>query len=367
MDLKPELIATIDELSALTDRVQQHTSNRLLFLIGTFDYTLPDRLMNECRRVFGAATQQHTLDVLLVSPGGLIDPAYIGVLVLRQYAETLRVLIPREAKSAATLFALGADSILMARTGHLGPLDAQVVDPRNHAVMMSALDGYQSVEYIRNYALETQHVVVRSTLDRTDARIPLSDILSHAECFVDKIVSPILAQVRPLDFGGWGRTLDIGKAYAKRLLERYGSQSACFAEQIAYNLVYRYPYHGFIIDLEEAMQLRLDVEPMDVCLADHLTSLVSLAKRLTRETSIGGSVTTEPGYVGFWPPEDLEQARELRVFQRPSVDVEDESTDQHEVAQREAAATQYPDDASGLLPASQNSEEGVKDGVSGAR
>ena len=58
-------------------------------------------------------------------------------------------MVVNAAWSAATLFALGGDQILLGSLGRLGPLDAQVVDPRNPVVYMSALDGYQSVEYIR--------------------------------------------------------------------------------------------------------------------------------------------------------------------------------------------------------------------------
>jgi ClpP class serine protease len=44
--------------------------------------------------------------------------------------QKLRVIVPNIAKSAATLFALGADEILMGYLSELGPIDPQVLRTR---------------------------------------------------------------------------------------------------------------------------------------------------------------------------------------------------------------------------------------------
>jgi hypothetical protein len=71
------------------------------------------------------------LDLLLQSPGGLPDAAETLVrTVFRVHPRPFRVLVPGIAKSAATLIALSADSIVMGPFSQLGPIDPQVPYPR---------------------------------------------------------------------------------------------------------------------------------------------------------------------------------------------------------------------------------------------
>jgi hypothetical protein len=67
----------------------------------------------------------HTLDLILHSPGGDGTVVEKFVSLCRAQCKRFRV-IPNEAKSAATMIALGADEILMGPPSDLGPIDAQV-------------------------------------------------------------------------------------------------------------------------------------------------------------------------------------------------------------------------------------------------
>lgn len=68
------------------------------------------------------------LDLVVVSNGGDGSSAEKMLDLCRQYCTgELRVVVPMYAKSAATLLALGGDSIVMGETSELGPIDAQVV------------------------------------------------------------------------------------------------------------------------------------------------------------------------------------------------------------------------------------------------
>lgn len=66
------------------------------------------------------------VDLLLRSPGGVIDTADKLLMMLRKRCRGLRVIVPESAKSAATLIALGADEIVMGFASELGPIDPQV-------------------------------------------------------------------------------------------------------------------------------------------------------------------------------------------------------------------------------------------------
>ena len=67
-----------------------------------------------------------TLNLLLHSPGGEGTVVEKFVSLCRAQCKRFRVLVPNEAKSAATLIALGADEIVMGPPAELGPIDAQV-------------------------------------------------------------------------------------------------------------------------------------------------------------------------------------------------------------------------------------------------
>jgi len=67
-----------------------------------------------------------TLSVILHSPGGDGTVVERFVSLCRVQCKRFRVIIPHQAKSAATLISLGADEIVMGPTSELGPIDAQV-------------------------------------------------------------------------------------------------------------------------------------------------------------------------------------------------------------------------------------------------
>lgn len=73
------------------------------------------------------------LDLILHSPGG--DPTAADSLVryMRQKFTDVRVIVPVAAMSAATMWALSGDSILMGKHSQLGPIDPQLVFP--HAMV----------------------------------------------------------------------------------------------------------------------------------------------------------------------------------------------------------------------------------------
>jgi hypothetical protein len=287
----------ITALEALTGR-------KALVLVRPFDHLLADRLEDELTRVLGdPRTSDTDLDVVVESDGGDADAAYKAALLVRGWCGGARALVPSWAKSAATLFSLCSDVISMPpATAELGPLDAQVTDPRNPARMMSALDGYQSVEYIRDYALQTQHLYTMQAIDRSNARVPLGEILDRAGAFANDVVSPIMSQVRPLDFGGWGRTLDIGKVYAERLLARFNmSGSNRDPYEAANRLVYGYPYHGFVIDLDEASDLGFATEMMAFDVYTASSAVVSAAFDCRQMVCEDGAHVWTRGYTGFTP------------------------------------------------------------------
>ena len=80
----------------------------------------------ELQEVASEETKLEEIDLIIHSGGGDIDAAYHIVQILSENAEKVNVVVPRMAKSAATLISCGADCIVMDETSELGPLDAQL-------------------------------------------------------------------------------------------------------------------------------------------------------------------------------------------------------------------------------------------------
>lgn len=62
------------------------------------------------------------LDIILHSNGGILDAAIHLTDILRSYSENLNFIVPRFAKSAATLVALSGNGLFMDKPSELGPL-----------------------------------------------------------------------------------------------------------------------------------------------------------------------------------------------------------------------------------------------------
>jgi ATP-dependent protease ClpP protease subunit len=69
----------------------------------------------------------NNLDLLIHSPGGFAESAERIIQVIYTYCDNLRVIVPKQAKSAATMIAMGASEIAMSDTSEIGPIDPQIL------------------------------------------------------------------------------------------------------------------------------------------------------------------------------------------------------------------------------------------------
>lgn len=266
-----------------------HDSEPCLVITGEF---LPegypvrpaDKQVRDCLiRAFGYQDKPETkrvINVLLDSPGGVLDSAFKIVRYLTWYAKHLRIYVPRRAKSASTLLALGAERIYLSPFGELGPLDAQILSPRNPQGFVSALDCYQSVDYVRKFGVDTMSQSLSRLGDDARSQIAFVDLLEAASSFGTGAIRPMLEGIKALDFGAWGRSLQIGEIYARQVLSNNkqiltnsrppdsgdgsspGRQEPDPAAAIASRLVYDYPHHLYFMDYREIKDIGLETEIM---------------------------------------------------------------------------------------------------------
>ncbi|MDF0583312.1 SDH family Clp fold serine proteinase [Bradyrhizobium yuanmingense] len=216
--------------------------------IGTFH---SDRLYSAA-----AAFRGKGKDFLLIvdSPGGRIEPAYLISKSLKRIAKkTFSVAIPRRAKSAATLLALGADQIHMGMISQLGPIDPQV-----RGLPVLALGN--ALDHIADTACKFPGASEMLTKYLTDQ-------------------API--QV----LGYYERVGESAAQYAERLLTGKKLPAGTDAGKIGRHLVHHYKDHSFVIDTEEALQLLgsdfIKEQTPEYDLADELYVFLEMVQILT--------------------------------------------------------------------------------------
>lgn len=93
-----------------------------------------------------------SIDILIHSPGGSAEATEQLVSMLRENYKDIRFIVPRMAKSAATMLTLSGNKILMDDRSELGPTDPQVVIPVPGGIMFvpakSILNGFNKAKSI---------------------------------------------------------------------------------------------------------------------------------------------------------------------------------------------------------------------------
>jgi len=215
------------------------------------------------------------IDLILYSYGGDADAAYKMIIVLREFCKELRIIVPSEAKSAATLMALGADIILMGPLSELGPIDPVV----SHPMLPVMVPARAVLRFIEDY------VTVLSE-SRTVEKLPF-------------------VPVDPVHMGYCRLAIDSAKEYADILLTRYNlkGKPRTRIESVVNKLVgggtEAYASHSFVIDFTEAQKLGLNVEKMSDEVHDIVWQLYRTyrtdLKKLQAQKKIQVIVETEKG------------------------------------------------------------------------
>lgn len=197
--------------------------------------------------------------LLIHSYGGSGDTAYRIASMLQRKCGGFLAVVPRKAKSAATLLSLGAHTILLGEEADLGPIDAQYEDHDVEEDMVSALDEVQAVESLEKSATETalrvMHYLHKETKKSYNA------LMKNSMDFAAAMTKPLFEKIDSIRYSRQSRRLQEAQDYAERLLlPRFKPQQA---KAIAQDLLRNYPTHGFCIDRKEA-QTRVGNDEYDV-------------------------------------------------------------------------------------------------------
>ncbi|RIK25993.1 MAG: hypothetical protein DCC55_40300, partial [Chloroflexi bacterium] len=186
-----------------------------------------------------AIQDSKSVDILLHSTGGDALAAWKLMSVLRERFESVAVLVPFMAFSAATLFALGADEIVMHPHASLGPIDPQIT--------IKLPDGS-----LREFSFEDVGAFLRFLTD--EVRI------SEQE-YVSGIIERLFTIVDPVHVGGAKRASELSTDVGERLLQMHmtDSEHRTQARPIAEGLNKSFFAHGDAVSRTRARALQLKI------------------------------------------------------------------------------------------------------------
>lgn len=217
-----------------------------------------------------------SLDVILQTPGGDIDAAFLITKLIRKRTGDLSIFVPLYAKSAGTLICLSADHLFLTDLSELGPLDTQIGETQDGGQFkyVSALNGFKALEQVQLHSVETLDIATRLILSRSPMKI--SEAVQLATTFCGETSGKLYQKLDPYKIGENARALGIGEFYGITILNKYRGWEKRRAERIVKTMVTRYPSHEFIIDLEELVELGMPAE----LIQNNLNSLIKRIRKL---------------------------------------------------------------------------------------
>lgn len=209
--------------------------------------------------------------LILLSNGGEPGAAYlIGQLCRESSNGKFVVVVPRYAKSAATLLASAANEIHMGSLSELGPIDLQING-------MPALALKYSIEHIASLV----------------SKMPKS-----AQMFARYLEY----SVKPIQIGYYERAAESVAQYAERLLNSHKETLSGNPSDIARKLVNDYKDHSFVIDKTEAKSIfgenTVKTDTQEYQLGNEIYEILSRVERIAGYLNYGfyfiGSFDSDP-------------------------------------------------------------------------
>lgn len=187
-------------------------------------------------------TDKKAVDILIHSSGGDSLTAWKLMSVLREQFKEVNVLVPFMAFSAATIFALGADQIVMHPHASLGPIDPQITV------------NYEGKR--RQFAYEDVGAFLRFLKD---------DVGITEQTYTGPLIDKLFSEVDPISIGGSKRASELSTSVGERLLKMHltNDNGENSARKIAENLNKSFFAHGDAVSRVRARDLNLKIADDD--------------------------------------------------------------------------------------------------------
>lgn len=184
--------------------------------------------------------------LILSTPGGDADGAYKAARRLNRIYKKFTVLVNGYCKSAGTLFAIGSNELIVTPNCEFGPLDVQLFAPDEFMKRSSGMAITQAMEWIDERSLASFEKIFLNIRGRSNGVITTKTAGDIASEITKGLYSAITEKIDPNVIGEIKRSTDIAYHYGQRL----GA-----SDDLLHRLIEGYPSHGFVIDVQEALDL----------------------------------------------------------------------------------------------------------------
>jgi hypothetical protein len=233
----------IAERLARYQAVEEYRKRPLIVYATSTRVGVPGQMAGDAVREFidqiNAITEGDGVDILMHSTGGDALAAWKLMSVLRERFGNVAVVVPYMAFSAATIFALGANEIVMHPHASLGPIDPQV--------RVQSPDGKQ-----RSFSYED----VGAFLRFVGEEVKLTE-----QAYVSSVIEKLFGEADPLIVGGAKRASELSTEVGERLLSMHmtSAEERQRARQIAENLNKSFFSHSDAVSRSRARDLQLNI------------------------------------------------------------------------------------------------------------
>src|SRR5258706_1657529 len=192
--------------------------------------------------ILEAAGPQQKLTLLMKSDGGSGMASLRMIHLLRKYVKRLTVVAPLNCASAATMLALGADTILMGPLSYLTAVDTSLEHD------LSPLDHTNNLVPVSNDEVDRVIRLWKETVARRgDGVSPYQELYKY---------------LHPLVIGALDRASSLSLMLCREILG-YHMKDKAKADRISRQLNSSYPAHQYPITSREARRLGMDVFDLD--------------------------------------------------------------------------------------------------------
>ena len=240
-----------EKTQALFERAQKQVQGTLLSYWTSTSGSVCDNDVMALSAILEARGPQERVALLVKSDGGSGMAALRLVHLLRRYAKRLTVIAPLNCASAATMLALGADTIQMGPLSYLTAVDTSLEHD------LSPLDHTNQLVPVSNDEVDRVIRLWREIVRRGDGVNPYQELYKY---------------VHPLVIGALDRASSLSLMLCREILGSHMKDSRK-AERIARRLNSSYPAHQYPITSREARRLGLKVQEIPAQLDSLLQQL----------------------------------------------------------------------------------------------
>ena len=228
------------------------TESDMMAVYGPIRYGLPERIRNEIEGIRKNESCNNALTILLDTRGGLVGSVEKSVRVIRHHYESVNFIVPSQAMSAGTLFALSGDKIYMNYYSQLGPIDPQLVVGGKLVPVLGYLEKYEELneKSRRGTLTELEGALAREQLALVD--------LHQYEQARDRSIELVKEWLSTFKFKNWDKTESKGAVVTLGMKQKRAEEIAQ-----ALNDTKRWHAHSRGISMKVLQEeLRLKIEDM---------------------------------------------------------------------------------------------------------